>query len=528
MINLINIMKILLIKGESGVSSVLSSLLVVVITIVIFAAAFTYIQGLIPSISPSYQSNFRVEVIYQSTSGSGPFKLNITNLYGENLPTNFIEFNIVVINGKNIISKSHLLFEIIKKQFFDVGTNMTYDSSMDGINVPISYASKTIILISFVDIRSHTTLWYSQISGLYQASSLKLASLSPVNVTVGAPITLYAIASGGDPPYSYSWSYSGPGQAWITEPNNQTTLFYPSVPGIYTITLSVTDSFNASDSSDGCGSISYGGSVGPNTISVSRTVNVTQSSSNTVIPFNIKLSNYFANNKKIKVEKYSTDPTGNVEVNYTASYPTLTVSCQPNVTLPSGTWDTDYSDQPVGYVWYLGGAEIPGTEGLDSIQFVPSFSAANYTVYNITVYYVYAIFETVTIFNADGTTSEYTSFVGYEYVYVDTFILNVYPALNATIGERPSQVGLVNTTFYVTFNQPLQNANVELSIPQLYVNSTPMYPVPGSQGFTYFTSVFLPYTQLQQLNGYVEVYVNVSEPSGNFEFSQPIHYILNT
>ncbi len=521
-------MKVLLKSSDKGVSSILGSLLVVVITIVIFAAAFTYIQGLIPSISPSFQSNFRVQVIYQTASGNGPFKLNITNLYGENLPTNFIQFNIVVINGNNVISKSHMLFELLKKNFFDVGTNLTYDSSMDGISVPVSYASKTIVLISFVDIRSHNTLWYSQISGLYAANSLKMESLSPVNVTVGAPITLYAIVSGGDPPYTYSWSYSGPGQAWITEPNNQTTLFYPSVPGIYTISLSITDSFNATDSSDGCGSISYGGgTVSGNTISVSRTVNVTQSTGNTVIPYIIKLSSNLKI-KNIHVTKYYTDPNGNVEVNYSASYPTLSVSCQPNASLPSAAWDTQYNANAVGYVWYLGGAEIPGSEGLSSINFQPSFSAANLTVYNITVYYVYAIFETVTIVNADGTTSQYTSFVGYEYVYVDTFILNVYPALNATIGERPAQVGLVNTTFYVTFSQPLQNANVTLSIPQLYVNSMAMYPVSGSQGFTYYTSVFLPYTQTGQLTGYVQVYINVSEPSGSYQFSQPIYYVLKT
>ncbi|MGQ9460466.1 MAG: PKD domain-containing protein, partial [Candidatus Bathyarchaeaceae archaeon] len=67
------------------------------------------------------------------------------------------------------------------------------------------------------------------------------ASISPpsTTITLGQSVLFTAIVSGGTSPYSYKWDVNG---TWLPEETNPTLNFTPTQPGIYNISLLVTDS----------------------------------------------------------------------------------------------------------------------------------------------------------------------------------------------------------------------------------------------------------------------------------------------
>ncbi|MGC8691670.1 MAG: glycosyl hydrolase family 18 protein [Thermoplasmata archaeon] len=242
-------------EKERGISSIIGTLLVVVITIVLFSASFIYITNNINNFAPSKQSYFAISVLYPSTSGSGYFKLNIKNEYGDSISTMNTEFEIVVIQNKTVEYKSHMLSEFVHSSIWRYGQNFTYNSQIDSISVQY-YSSSTQIYVGFVNMNNHNVIWYSEVTGVPFSRTLSLSSFTPVNVSVGKPVNLIADIFGGDPPYHLYWNVTGP-QYWLTNNTNVSTLLYPSSPGIYVVNLTVYDSFNATDVYDPSGNIVY-------------------------------------------------------------------------------------------------------------------------------------------------------------------------------------------------------------------------------------------------------------------------------
>ena len=150
-----------------------------------------------------------------------------------------------------------------------MGGVIVYNSGMDGISIPPGQEQGLTIIASIVNNNENKVVWDAQFL-TSKFSGFELVSFVPNNVTVGAPAGLGALASGGDLPYHYHWSAS-PSTGIFTSPSSPTTEFYPDSPGVYTVTVTVSDSFSASSTPY----IIYPyGSAGPVSVSKSLTLNV--------------------------------------------------------------------------------------------------------------------------------------------------------------------------------------------------------------------------------------------------------------
>ncbi|MGC9166769.1 MAG: glycosyl hydrolase family 18 protein [Thermoplasmata archaeon] len=288
---------------------------------------------------------------------------------------------------------------------------------------------------------------------------------------------------------------------------------------------------------------STSGYVGPKTIYSTKVIVVQQNSSINIIPslkFSVSLNNNFNFHINKNIFINSLDPSGIVEAGYNASYPTLEILTIPGpniadlmIELSQISWGAVIEVpgwETLGIEWFLGGAPLnfTGTQ----YQFIPSYAGYNETTYQINVYVLYMIYLIILqpvqdfVFGGFIWIPEIIN-IQEQMVLIATFNLYVFPMFNATIEAHPQQVGLNNVTFYATFNQKI-NGYVYLSIPQIFVNNTPMLPVTGTNGYTFYASVYLPYAQGGMKEGYVNANISVYSVNGTYEFSFPIYIKLKT
>ncbi|MGC9147682.1 MAG: PKD domain-containing protein, partial [Infirmifilum sp.] len=240
----------------------------------LFTSAFYFVSSNMPTVTRSNVSSFSSSYSFADAgSGRAYLMVSLKNLYGQDLPTASTSFNIVV-SGPVSFAYSHPLSAFVSGPYLKVNQSFVYNSQVDRQTIPASAEGSLSVLVTLVDENAHRIIWYSSLSGAQSSGNLQIASFQPVTVSVGAPVNLTAVAGGGDPPYTYSWSYTGPG-GWFTNTNGPTTTFYPSKPGTYTVSAIVRDSFSATSSKY----ITYStGSVGPREIVRSITLNVVNSS----------------------------------------------------------------------------------------------------------------------------------------------------------------------------------------------------------------------------------------------------------
>ncbi|MGC8981167.1 MAG: PKD domain-containing protein, partial [Thermoplasmata archaeon] len=261
-------------KREKGVSNIVTTVLTIAITVMLFTSAFFFVSSNMPTVTRSNVSSFSSSYSFADAgSGRAYLMVSLKNLYGQDLPTASTSFNIVV-SGPVSFAYSHPLSAFVSGPYLKVNQSFVYNSQVDRETIPASAEGSLSVLVTLVDENAHRIIWYSSLSGAQSSGNLQIASFQPVTVSVGAPVNLTAVAGGGDPPYTYSWSYTGPG-GWFTNTNGPTTTFYPSKPGTYTVSAIVRDSFSATSSKY----ITYStGSVGPRAIVRSITLNVVNSS----------------------------------------------------------------------------------------------------------------------------------------------------------------------------------------------------------------------------------------------------------
>ena len=104
-------------------------------------------------------------------------------------------------NGLSYL-EAHSLSDLVKGSSVPVGGVIVYNSGMDGISIPPGQEQGLTIIASIVNNNENKVVWDAQFL-TSKFSGLELVSFVPNNVTVGAPVGLGTLATGGDPPYNY-------------------------------------------------------------------------------------------------------------------------------------------------------------------------------------------------------------------------------------------------------------------------------------------------------------------------------------
>jgi hypothetical protein len=272
-------------QREKGVSPVISNILLLLVVLMVFVAGLNMIYPKIIPQKSQISSSSLFSASYSFSNGN--LIINIKNTGGTSLSTNSHSLDIVMQGNGVSYLVSHLLSSIVSSPSVPVNGTITYNSNMDGITIPASQQSGLTIIVSIIDSNANKVIWDAQFQTA-KYSSLQIASFSPVNVTVGAPVGLGAVVSGGVPPYHYSWS-SSPSTGYFTAQGQPTTEFYPSAPGTYVITVVVTDSFSATSTQNIRYYNTSNSYIGPASVSGSVTINVASenisSSISSVNPF---------------------------------------------------------------------------------------------------------------------------------------------------------------------------------------------------------------------------------------------------
>ncbi|AGB04867.1 Mg-chelatase subunit ChlD [Aciduliprofundum sp. MAR08-339] len=194
-------------KKEKGVSEVLGSILVLLITVMLFSTVFYYV-GTMPTPQPKIYAQFDA-TLHIVPNGTGGYCLNITvrNVGGESL----VDWRTMFIVVIDFTAKQHMLSEPhFSKQPFDKdgkfsqGESFYYNSSWDGWNWPHLEDTKYLdVGITLMDKNTGSIIWSSKLQGRTSLPPVLVGVTTTPSIPIlGKPATFKAIIfnpnTGGD------------------------------------------------------------------------------------------------------------------------------------------------------------------------------------------------------------------------------------------------------------------------------------------------------------------------------------------
>ncbi|MGC8992371.1 MAG: type IV pilin N-terminal domain-containing protein [Thermoplasmata archaeon] len=156
---------------EKGVSEVIGTLLMLVITVVLFSSIFYYVAT-IPTPQSQIYSTFSAQLILPSNN-NGTFNITIKNNAGEALLISTTELIISISNPSHqvvhMLTYPQIYSQLLSqssnylKGYFAPGMNFTYHSWWDNI---YDYNSQMIIHVYLIDIQNNQVVWNSVLQGI--------------------------------------------------------------------------------------------------------------------------------------------------------------------------------------------------------------------------------------------------------------------------------------------------------------------------------------------------------------------------
>ena len=156
-------------KKEGGVSEVLGSILVLLITVLLFSTVFYYVSSM-PTPNPKIYAQFDANLeIEQDASGQYYLNITVKNVGGEALMDWRTMFIVVI----DFTAKQHMLSEApLASQPFDSdgkfsqGESFYYNSSWDGFNYTDESAIRILdISVTLYDKNTGDIIWSSKLQG---------------------------------------------------------------------------------------------------------------------------------------------------------------------------------------------------------------------------------------------------------------------------------------------------------------------------------------------------------------------------
>ncbi|MEM3396972.1 MAG: CARDB domain-containing protein [Thermoplasmata archaeon] len=173
-------------KAMKGVSSIIGTFLVLVITVVIFSTIFAWVQTF-PTPQPRANTQFDAEAWYEEAgTGSGYYaNVNLTHIAGELLPTSYIRIVVETENGTRFYLQPS--DGGITGQYWDLGTVWKWKSSAlftvpQNLTIQVINTAKNLLFWQKLIIVNN--IWYPP---LIQASGS-----SPTPVVAGNPFKIWA------------------------------------------------------------------------------------------------------------------------------------------------------------------------------------------------------------------------------------------------------------------------------------------------------------------------------------------------
>ncbi|EDY35748.1 von Willebrand factor type A domain protein [Aciduliprofundum boonei T469] len=185
-------------KKEKGVSEVLGSILILLITVMLFSTVFYYVSTM-PTpkerIYAQFDANMKIE-----QNANGYYYLNITvkNVGGESL----VDWRTMFIIVIDFTAKQHMLsWSNFSKQPFDKdgkfsqGESFYYDSSWDGFTYPSLEDIKALnIGVTLLDKNTGNIIWSTRLQGRTNMPPILVGlTTSPSPPILGKPATFKAI-----------------------------------------------------------------------------------------------------------------------------------------------------------------------------------------------------------------------------------------------------------------------------------------------------------------------------------------------
>ena len=191
-------------KKEGGVSEVLGSILVLLITVLLFSTVFYYVSSM-PTPNPKIYAQFDANLeIEQDASGQYYLNITVKNVGGEALMDWRTMFIVVI----DFTAKQHMLSEApLASQPFDSdgkfsqGESFYYNSSWDGFNYTDESAIRILdISVTLYDKNTGDIIWSSKLQGRTNMPPvlLRLTS-SPAPVLLNSWVVIKAIVFDPDP-----------------------------------------------------------------------------------------------------------------------------------------------------------------------------------------------------------------------------------------------------------------------------------------------------------------------------------------
>ena len=181
---------------EKGVSEVLGSILVLLITVTLFSSVFYYVSTMPTPKSGTY-SEFDAKLKYIGSGANMYAIITVKNVGGESLENDRTKF-IVVIDG---VIKRHELSEFGNQSFahdnyFSQGEEFTYYSKWDGVKVT---ASSTIAVMLYDDANSRV-IWTQTLHGHANLPGIVIGIMSnPQPIMLGKYAVVKAIVIDPNP-----------------------------------------------------------------------------------------------------------------------------------------------------------------------------------------------------------------------------------------------------------------------------------------------------------------------------------------
>ncbi len=181
---------------EKGVSEVLGSILVLLITVTLFSSVFYYVSTL-PTPKTGTYSEFDAKLQLVNTTSGTYANITVKNVGGESLPDDKTMF-IVVIDA--VIAR-HTLSEFGNQSFatdnqFSQGEEFVYNSSWDGHTA----TNTSTIAIMLYDIANSRVIWSETLHGRMNLPGIVVGIMSsPMPIVLGKYASIKAIVFDPDP-----------------------------------------------------------------------------------------------------------------------------------------------------------------------------------------------------------------------------------------------------------------------------------------------------------------------------------------
>ncbi|NPA75568.1 MAG: type IV pilin, partial [Euryarchaeota archaeon] len=188
-------------RKEKGVSEVLGSILVLLITVTLFSSVFYYINT-IPTPKQGTYSEFNAKIQFFNESGSTYVNITVENVGGESIKVSTTMFIVAI----DLSVDRHMLTEFgnqsfVKDGWFSQGESFFYNSSWYGQTA----TPQSNIEIMLYDTSTQQVIWTAKLHGSYNMPPVLVSVFSnPTPIVLGKYATISAIIFDPDTAQSIS------------------------------------------------------------------------------------------------------------------------------------------------------------------------------------------------------------------------------------------------------------------------------------------------------------------------------------